>query len=218
MKYCYLNESNHSYCLGMSITIDLIRHQKDSIVKIYLSDSIKQNEVFVSFMTLLKKEAISYEWNNQIFDDLSQKENCYVIGEFKKFKIENHDVRHIVIHAPIDAGELGTIIRSMASFSFYKLILIGEIDYFSIKTVRSSMGGIFLVSIEQFYSLEDYRISYPEQDWLFIGQQGKRPLIKLRNNVSYSLLFQFAQQEYYFFQPKPLALSLIVTTILYENK
>lgn len=56
--------------------------------------------------------------------------------------------RYIYLHEIQDPGNLGTIIRTLAWFGdFHLLLSSGSVDPFNAKVVRSSMGGIFHVAM-----------------------------------------------------------------------
>lgn len=64
-------------------------------------------------------------------------------------------VRHIYLHEIQDPGNLGTILRTLAWFGGFKLLLSqGSVDPFNAKVVRSSMGGIFHVPMALDVSLD----------------------------------------------------------------
>ena len=61
----------------------------------------------------------------------------------------SHKARYIYLHEVQDPGNLGTILRSLAWFGGFQLILSpNSVDPFNSKVVRSSMGAIFHVPIE----------------------------------------------------------------------
>lgn len=67
----------------------------------------------------------------------------------------------IYFHEIQDPGNLGTILRSLAWFGGYRCLLSpGSVDPFNPKVIRSSMGAIFHVPIEQDVSLESLGSRY----------------------------------------------------------
>ena len=68
----------------------------------------------------------------------------------------------IYLYEVQDPGNLGTILRTLGWFGGYKCILSpGSVDPFNPKVVRSSMGAIFHVEIEQDVTLEQLQTRYP---------------------------------------------------------
>ena len=70
--------------------------------------------------------------------------------------------KSIYLYEVQDPGNLGTILRTLGWFGGYKCILSpGSVDPFNPKVVRSSMGAIFHVDIEQDVTLEQLQQRYP---------------------------------------------------------
>ncbi len=57
--------------------------------------------------------------------------------------------RGLILDGISDAGNLGTLIRSAAGFSYNDVYLISCADAYAPKTIRSTMGGIFRVNIHE---------------------------------------------------------------------
>jgi TrmH family RNA methyltransferase len=71
-------------------------------------------------------------------------------------KPTNKGERCIYLHEVQDPGNLGTILRTLAWFGNFKLLLsANSVDPFNPKVVRASMGAIFHVPIELDVALED---------------------------------------------------------------
>lgn len=69
--------------------------------------------------------------------------------------------RAIYLHEVQDPGNLGTILRSLAWFGQFRLLLSkGSVDPFNPKVVRSSMGAIFHVPVELHCELSDLPARY----------------------------------------------------------
>jgi RNA methyltransferase, TrmH family len=70
--------------------------------------------------------------------------------------------RVIYLHEVQDPGNLGTILRSLAWFGNFRLLLSpNSVDPYNPKVVRSSMGAIFHLPIELDISLADLQRRYP---------------------------------------------------------
>ncbi|GGF86018.1 TrmH family RNA methyltransferase [Alteromonas lipolytica] len=70
-------------------------------------------------------------------------------------------VRSIYLHEVQDPGNLGTILRSLAWFNGFRLLLSpNSVDPFNSKAVRASMGAIFHLPIELDVSLAQLEARY----------------------------------------------------------
>ena len=68
----------------------------------------------------------------------------------------NHIERCIYLHEVQDPGNLGTILRTLAWFGNFRLVLSpNSVDPYNPKVVRSSMGAIFHVPMELDVSLDE---------------------------------------------------------------
>ena len=109
------------------------------------------------------------------------KENCFVVGVFKKFGGKNINDKHIVLVNPSDMGNMGTIMRTMLGFDFKNLIIIRPcVDIFNPKVVRASMGAIFSLNIVEYESVEEYLNSNSNKKYFFM-LNGKKELGKFNN-------------------------------------
>ena len=82
------------------------------------------------------------------------------------------DERCIYLHEVQDPGNLGTIIRTLAWFGNFRLLLSqNSVDPFNSKVVRASMGAIFHLPIELDVSLE--RLSARFDRFAYLDLQGE---------------------------------------------
>lgn len=217
MEYNYQTSSDYSYCLGLSLCFELIKHQKNQIDTFYIHSKVSDTSAFKQFMQLLNQHQLSYEYNDEIIESLSVKENCYVIGKFRKNKQLPKTKKHILLYEIADYGHLGTIMRSMASFEYYDLILINpQIDVDHPKVVRASMGGYFLLNIEIFKDLSFYQEKYAQFQLNIINQNSKTIFNAQNLNDYFCLVFNSKKQGTYFEQPKELKLPFLVSSVLYS--
>lgn len=184
-----------SYSLGMSLTIEALKHKADFVQEIILSNKANKNEQLSYLLELCAQNNITPIYDDQIIDKLSLKENCYCIGVFKKFKTNLKSNKHICLYEFNDFGELGTILRSCVSFDFKDIVLINsDIDYFDPRCIRASMGSIFHTSIEEYKSLDEYIKKYPNQTIIPFVSKSNKELKTLDLNDNYSIVIS---QDYY---------------------
>ena len=151
-----------SYTLGITLTFELLLKKPQEAIAIYIhskfSKANSQNKLF----ELIEKNHIEVIYSDKIFNILSQKENCFIIGKFKKFynKLDENN-NHIVLVNPSNAGNLGTIIRSVVGFGISNIAIIKPgVDIFDTKCIRASMGSIFSLNFTYYDSFEDYQKAF----------------------------------------------------------
>lgn len=157
----YKKEDSYSYTLGAFPTIELIKNKPEFIEEIYIHSSFTNQDIkdFI-FKHVDNKKILT---NDKVFNLLSEKENVYVIGIFKKYKMKLENKDHLILDNPANLGNLGTIIRSSLGFDIFNIALISSsLDYFNPKAIRASMGAIFSLNIEEFVSLKEYKERFKE--------------------------------------------------------
>lgn len=188
----YSKSSDTSYALGTTLTFELLKRKANQAKRIYISPKQKRDATYESIVVMARKYQIPVIENNEkIFRQLSEKDNCMVIGEFLKWNDSlNKNENHIVLINPSNKGNLGTILRSAAAFSIRGVAIISPAaDAFDPKTVRSSMGAIFSVPFHYYGSFEAYQKEIGERHYYpFMLQAkeflGNEPILK-----PYSLIF-----------------------------
>ena len=187
----YKRNSEYSYSLGTTLTFELLNAKPQNVVKVYLHPDFKHDETYDKLTKLCDKHHITYEISIKPFNILSDKENCYVIGEFKKYESELEDTNHVVLVNPSDAGNMGTIMRSSLGFGITNLVVISPaVDHFNPKVIRSSMGAIFQMNVKYYDSFEDYIKAYPKTDIYTLMLQAKQSLVDVKaSEQHFSLVF-----------------------------
>lgn len=162
----YNKKEDYTYTLGAFPTWELIN--SDYIPEmIYIDDRYIQKDELIS---KLNEKNIPYKIASKQIEKLSDKNNVYLIGFFKK---KNKEVlknkNHVVLHNISDMGNLGTIIRTMLAFEVKDLVLIGNVaDIYNPKVIRASMGAIFKIRFSFFESMEDYLKEHKNNIYLFM--------------------------------------------------
>lgn len=185
----YSRTDKTSYCLGMSLTIEAIRHQHAHIRQVILSEKVIRNKEAETLFSLCEKYDIPYIYDDTAIARLSAKENCYCIGVFDKYETHVSSHEHVVLYDFHDLNDLGTIIRSAVSFDFKDLILIGsDIDIFDPACIRASMGAIFQTAILHYEDMDAYLKAYPRQKLYVFSTEGNKELNELKLQRPFSLM------------------------------
>lgn len=187
----YKREDEVSYALGITLTFELLKFSPKYARKVYVHSQMQRGEAFDKLETLCKELKVPMEFSDKPFNILSQKENCFIIGEFEKFERPvNKGENHIVLHNPSNAGNMGTIMRSAAGFGITNLVIITPaVDHFDPKTVRASMGAIFRLNISVFSSFEEYEKNFGERSMYPFMLKAKKKLSELKVEKPFSLIF-----------------------------
>lgn len=157
----YKHDLPYSYALGMTLVMELLLHKPYLTEVVFFNAQTIKDENFKKLVSLCEKFAIPIEENEKIFNILTSKGNCYVIGVFKKFETTLENASHIVLVNPSDAGNLGTILRTIVGFDFKNLIIIRPaVDLFDPKVVRASMGALFHINFKIYDTFNDYLLQY----------------------------------------------------------
>lgn len=186
----YNKKYNVSYTLGTTLTIELLNKKLKYVKKIYFHSQLIKNDVTDKIEKTCHDNNIPIEFNDKVFNILSQKENCYVIGEFSKYETTlEKNQNHIVLVQPSNAGNLGTIIRSMVGFGICNLAIIRPaVDIYDLKTIRASMGAIFSINFQYFDSFDEYSKTYLNNYYPFM-LQAKKKLSNMIIKEPFSLIF-----------------------------
>lgn len=185
----YQESDRTSYSLGMSLTIELLKQHPEKVRKLLLSEKAVRNSQLDLLLVLCRKNRIVPEYDDQLIEKLSVKENCYCIGVFDKYSQEAEEGNHVVLYGFGDFGELGTVLRTSVSFDFKDIILIGsDLDYFDPRCIRASMGSFFHCRISSYRDLDAYLKDHPKQNLLPFVSEGSKELSDLVPNEPYALM------------------------------
>lgn len=187
----YTKQSDKSYALGITLTFELLDKKANCVTKVYYHSSLEKNDTFYRLEKMCRKHQIMMELNDKVFRILSDKENCYVIGEFNKYetKLQN-DKNHILLVNPSNAGNLGTIIRSMVGFGYKNLaIILPAVDFFDPKVIRASMGSIFNVNFCYYNDFHEYEKQYKKHHYYPFMLQTDNNITKIKKEGLYTLIF-----------------------------
>jgi TrmH family RNA methyltransferase len=157
----YKKEDTYSYSLGAFPTLELLNKHIKDVIDIYVHSSFNNKEVKEKILAKLGK---NFKTNDKLIEKLSPKENCYIVGIFRKYQdILDKNENHLLLDNPSNMGNLGTIIRSSLGFGIKNIAIIKPgVDYFDPKTIRASMGSIFNINIQYFSSIDEYKNQFKD--------------------------------------------------------
>jgi RNA methyltransferase, TrmH family len=163
----YQKKYNYSYSFGVYPTLDLLKHRKESVLKIFLKKKGLENAGVKEIVEICEREGVRYEFNERLIDKISYKENTYVVGLFEKYDMPLEKAKnHLLLVNPSNMGNVGTIVRTMLGFGFNNLGIIEPgVDIFDPKVVRSTMGALFRINVKYYESIDKYREEFPEQNY-----------------------------------------------------
>jgi TrmH family RNA methyltransferase len=144
--------------MGATVTIELLANAPRLATRVFLRSGCERGDGLDMVESLCGRHGIAVERGDKPFNVLCGRENCYVMAEFRKFGEPLRDSPlHIVLVNPSNAGNLGTIVRTMAGFGLADIAVVRPAaDVFDPKAVRASMGAIFHVRCAEFDSFEAY--------------------------------------------------------------
>lgn len=189
----YNKSLNYSYTLGAFPTIELLKARPDMVLKIIVSASFTNNAIYLKLIEHCKKLNIEIHINDKLINRLSPKDNCYVIGLFKKHILNLSERKpHIVLVNPSNMGNLGTIIRTILGFEIDNLAIISPgVDIYDPKVVRASMGALFSINFQYFNCFKDYLNCFKHHEIFTFMLDGRYRLQDFNkdNGTVYSLVF-----------------------------
>ncbi len=181
----YKKDSDYSYSLGAFPTIELLKTRPEECISVVVHSSFTD---MATINELAGKNNIPVFVNDKLINKLSDKENVFVIGVFKKYKCTlANDKSHIVLVNPGNMGNIGTIMRTATAFGIKNLAIIDGVDIFNPKAVRASMGAIFRMNCKYYDSFEQYMEEFKQHEIFCFMLNAKKQL--LVNNCPKPKLF-----------------------------
>ena len=159
----YKKEFDYSYALGAFPTVELIKKRPDRVTEVFIHSSFTDRDMIEA---LCKENGIPVRENDKTIARLSDKENVFVIGVFRKYEDTlASDQPHLMLVNPGNMGNAGTIFRTCLAFGIHDVAIITPgIDRFHPKAVRASMGALFSLRVQCFPDFETYRKQYGTEE------------------------------------------------------
>lgn len=186
----YQRKFDYSYAFGTYPTIDLLKHKRESVLKVLLNSHHDGSEGVQEVQRLCSELGIKIEVQDRAIEKIAFKENTYTVGVFKKYECELDSERnHLVLVEPRNMGNLGTIIRTMLGFNVRNLAIIKPgADIFDPKVVRSTMGAIFQINFKYYESLEAYLKEFPNHHIYTFMLDGAKDIREVKFEEPFSMI------------------------------
>ena len=187
----YQRDHEHSYCLGVYPTLELIAYQPQAVLGILLHSKGSKNQGVAKLRQLGETLQIDIQENDRLVEKLSGRGNTYAIGIFQKYTAQiTPPENHLALVNPSSMGNLGTIMRTMLGFGYHDLAIIEPAaDFFHPKVIRASMGAIFQIRTQTFNSFPDYWGSQANHNLYPLMTDGKIALPEAFLEEPYALVF-----------------------------
>ena len=188
----YSSDLPYSYAAGVYPSLTLLEKAPQRAMRLLLSDKAAGSGV-EKLRRLCAEHGVREEIAPKALSRILGKENVYAAVVFAKWQAElAHDRPHIVLHHPMDEGNLGTIQRTMLGFGYYDLAIIRPAaDPFDPKVARAAMGALFSLNIRQYDDFASYRAEYPAHALYPFMLDGATPLEQAAEaaRAPYTLVF-----------------------------
>ena len=159
----YSQELEYSYAPGLFPSLELMRVQPEQALRLLTSEKA-HGEGVEKLRAICREHNVREEVADKALRRISGKENCFAAMVFSKWQAElRPDLPHVVLHHPMDEGNLGTIQRTLLGLGLKDIAVIRPAaDVFEPHVVRAAMGAVFSLRVKQYDSFEDYRREYPD--------------------------------------------------------
>ncbi len=187
MFTAYDKNGDYSYALGAFPTIELIKNRPEDVISVAVSSKLKMTDELKTVFDSVADKVIT---DDKSIERVSKKGNVFIVGKFRKRYSGFSSESHVTLVKPSDAGNLGTIMRTMLGFGIKNLAIVGEdsVDEYDPKTVRASMGAVFSINIEKYPRFEEYEKTHKEKKYLFM-LGADRTLADVNERGSFALVF-----------------------------
>lgn len=172
----YNKDKEYSYTFGAFPTFELVKNRTKQVHAVLVHSKLKVSEDIQKLFELCKEQGIEVLQDDKTISRVTDKENCFVVGVFKKYDCKSTQNNRVVLVNPSDMGNMGTIMRTMLGFGVNELIVVRPcVDVFNPKVVRASMGALFSLNIVEVDSVQDYLKMSKNKKYFFM-LNGKQTL------------------------------------------
>ena len=148
----------HSYALGAAPAFELLNNRPDLAAKAFVRHGYAARDPAGDVRAACERLGVPVEAGDRAFNRVGAKESEHAMAAFLKPAAGlDEGARHAVLVNPADAGNLGTILRTGAGFGLRDFAVVRPgVDVFDPKTIRASMGAVFMCRYIYVDSFEEY--------------------------------------------------------------
>lgn len=160
----YDRDLDYSYAPGIFPAHELLA-ARPQLARRLLVHSRAEDSAGVRLLTERAQAlGVRVEVADRALERIGHKENVHAAAVFEKAEQPlAANAPHVVLVSPMDMGNLGTILRSLAGFGFVNLAITRPAaDVFDPRVVRASMGALFRVNVCRFDGFDAYRAAHPD--------------------------------------------------------
>ena len=182
----YGRQLPYSYALGLYPAMQALQHCPGSVTRVLTHSSLGTGEGAQALLSACERLRIRTEPADRLLKRLSGKDNCYAAAVFRKDPQTLQAGRnHLVLVNPMDAGNLGTMLRTALGFGYEDIALILPCaDPYEPQVIRASMGALFSLRLGLFGSMNDYLLKNPGRQLYLFMLDSAVPLSKIRPKKS----------------------------------
>lgn len=188
----YSQELNYSYAPGLFPSLELMRVAPERAQRLLLSEKA-HGEGVEKLREICRQHGVREEVADKALRRISGKDNCFAAVVFSKWQAElKKDRPHVVLHHPMDEGNLGTIQRTLLGLGLKDIAVITPAaDVFEPHVVRATMGAVFSLRVKQYPTFEEYRQEFPAHALYPFMLDGSKLLPEVLGDIKqpYSLIF-----------------------------
>ena len=139
----YQTDLPYSYATGVFPSLQLMTTAPERASRLLVSERAT-GEGVEKLRALCQAHAVREEIADKVLLRISGKQNCFAAVVFEKWQAQlQPDRPHVVLHHPMDEGNLGTIQRTMLGLGLVDIAVIRPAaDPFEPKVVRAAMGAV----------------------------------------------------------------------------
>lgn len=166
----YRSSLPYGWVLGDFAVRELLRHAPDAALDVRWHGGLTPDRG-ARLEAACLEAGVPCRRDDRTVEAKRSKGTAQVLGCFaKRASPLATDRDHLVLVAPADPGNLGTMLRSALAFGIEDVAVVGDADPWSPHVARASLGALFALRVAPFPSVAAYRAASPARDlWLLDG-------------------------------------------------